>query len=119
MLRGIDLPDLLEANCIVLRIDAGAQIETRFEPPSEMAPTTFREYGESTLELVAALVVRFHRAVARDAHVAGHDADNAAAVVQHVRSGEARQHVTAERFRLLAEPTAQIAEADDVVTGVT
>src|SRR5262245_58273158 len=33
VLRRIDLPNLLEADAVMLRVDAGAQAKTRFEPP--------------------------------------------------------------------------------------
>ena len=51
-----------------------------------------------------------------DAHVAGGDADDRAVlVVEHLDGGKARIHLDAELGRLLAEPDAQRAEADDVV----
>ncbi len=55
-------------------------------------------------------------AILADAHVAGGDARHAAfLVVEHLGRGEARIDLDAQRFRLLRQPAADIAEADDEV----
>ena len=58
-------------------------------------------------------------AVLADAHVAGGDAAHRAVlVVEHLGAGEARIDLDAQRLGLLAEPAADVAQADDVVAVV-
>ena len=83
-----------------------------------MAAAALGEHRVLRAQLVAGLVARLVRAVARNAHVARHDAGDAVAVVEHVGRGEARQHVAAERLGLAREPLAEIAEADDEVAAI-
>ena len=118
MLRGVDLPDLLEADPVVLRIGVRTQVEACFQPPAEVATAALGEHRVLRAQLVAGLVARLVRAVTRHAHVARHDAGDTIAVVEHVGGGEARQHVAAERFRLAREPLAQLAETDDEVAAI-
>ena len=58
-------------------------------------------------------------AVLADAHVAGGDAlHRAVLVVEHLGGGEAGIDLDAQRLGLLAEPAADVAQADDVVAVV-
>mgnify|MGYP003693624193 CR=1 FL=1 len=75
--------------------------------------------GVLALELHAAREAVGRLAVLADAHVAGGDAgDRALVVVEHLGGGEARIDLDAQLGRLLAQPAAEVAEADDVVAVV-
>ena len=71
------------------------------------------------MQLHAGLIAIGRLAVAADTQIAGgHPLDAAVLVVQHLGGGKAGIDLDAERLGLLAEPAAQVAEADDVVAGV-
>ena len=81
----------------------------------QRAAAAFGEQRVLRVELHAGLVFALVRAVPRHAHVAGRDAAHRAlVVVQDLGGGEAGVDLDAERFRLLAEPAADVAEARDV-----
>ena len=54
-------------------------------------------------QLVARLKIRLVRSVTSDTLVAGHDAYDAARVIEQIRSSETRQHVDSELLRLGGE----------------
>ena len=111
-----DVPQFLQTDAINLRIFSSAQIKFLFELFAQMAATTFGEEGVFRVQLHALLIVVTGLAVLADAHGAGGDAFYAAIfLIQHFRGGEAGIDVDAEGFGLLAEPTADVCQADDVV----
>ena len=68
------------------------------------------------MQLHAGLELRGLCAVLADAHVAGrHALDRAVFAIEHFGCGEAGIDLDAQRFRLLAQPAAQSAQADDVI----
>ena len=119
MARGIDLPDLLEADPVVLRVHAGPEVEAAHELLAEVAAAALRENRVLPAQLVARLKGRLAAALLVEPHVAGRDTrDAASAVVQHVDRRESGKHIRAERFGLFREPLAKPAQADDVVAVV-
>ncbi len=82
-----------------------------------MAAAAFREKRVFGVQFHAALKGIGWFAVLAHAHVArGHTLDAAVVVVKHFGCGKSRKNLHAETFRLLAEPAAEVAEADDVIT---
>ena len=115
MPAGRDLPELLQADAVLLRIDAVAQVELLHQLLRQRSAATFGEQRVLRVELHAGLVFALVRTVLRDPHVAGRDtADRAGLVVQDLGGRETRIDLDAQRFRLLAEPSAHVAEARDV-----
>ncbi len=103
VLLRIDLPQLLEADAVFLRLAALAETEAGDELLGERAARAFADQRVFGAEFHAALEARLRRAVAADAHVAGRDADDRAAfVVQRLDGGEAREDLDAERLGLPA-----------------
>ena len=76
---GLDLPQLLQADAVDLRVDAFAQLEALLELPAEVAAAAFGEQGVLAVQLHAGLVGVGLLALAVDAHVAGGDAFDRAA----------------------------------------
>ena len=114
---GFDFPDLLDTDAVVLRIGILAQPELRHEFFAEVAAYAFRENRVLAEQLVTRCEGTLLFAVLANPHVAGRHAGHAPlGVVEHLGGSEAREHVDAHGFRLLAQPLAQLAEADDVVT---
>ena len=116
VLGRIDLPQLLDADAVGLRIDAFAQIEALLQALGERAPATLGEDGLPGVQFHARRVAVGVLAVLADAHVAGGDAlDRAVLVVQHLGRGEARIDLDAQLLGLGRQPAAEHPEADDVV----
>ena len=114
-----DLPQLLEADAELLRIDAGAQVELGHELLGERAAHALGDQRVLGQQVHARRVAVLVLAVLADAHVAGGDAAHRAVlVVEHLGAGEARVDLDAQRLGLLAEPAADVAQADDVVAVV-
>ena len=113
---GLDLPQLLEADAVLLRLAALGQIELGDELLGERAARALGDDRVLAAQLHAAREAVGRLAVLADAHVAGRDADHRAlVVVEHLGRREARIHLDAQFGRLLAEPAADVAEAGDVV----
>ena len=116
---GLDLPQLLDADAELLRIDAVAQVELGHQLLGERAAHALGDQRVLGQEVHARRVVRLVLAVLADAHVAGADAAHRAVlVVEQLGAGKARIDLHAQRLGLLAEPAAEIAQADDVVAVV-
>ena len=108
VLGRIDLPQLLDADAVGLRIDALAQLEALHQPLGQRAPATLGEDGLLGVQLHARRVVVGMLAVLADAHVAGGDAlDRAVLVVQHLGRGEARIDLDAQLLGLGRQPAAE------------
>ena len=119
MLLRRDLPQLLDADAVLLRLDAVAQVEFLHELLRQRAAAAFGEQRVLRVQLHPLLVVGLVRAVARDAHVARrHAADRAALVVEDFGGRKTRVDLHAQRLGLLREPPAHVAEARDVVAVV-
>ena len=117
VLRRIDLPQLLDADAVGLRIDALAEIESLEQRLGQRATATLGKDRLPGEKLYTRLEARLVLAVDSNAHVAGGDAtDRACLVVQHLGGGKARENFDAEILGLLTQPTAQVTETDDVVS---
>ena len=84
-----------------------------------MSPASLREDCLSAQQLHSRLAGRLRLAVPAHPHVAGGDSPHGTVVgVEHFRRGEAGENHHLQLFRLLGEPAAEVAEADDVVAPV-
>ena len=116
---GIDLPQLLDAEPVGLRVRAGAQVEALEQRLGQVPAAAFGEHGDPGVQLDPRLEVPLRLAIASHPHVPGGDSlDRSILAIEHFRGGEAGKYRDVERLRLLAQPAAQIAEADDVVAFV-
>src|SRR6185437_12135632 len=114
--RRIDLPQLLDADAVGLRVGGGTQIEALDQCLGQRAAAALSEEGLLADQLDAGLEGVGRLAVLADAHAAGSNAlDAPFFVVEHLGTGEARIDLDAERLRLLRQPAAEIAKAGDVV----
>jgi hypothetical protein len=111
-----DLPQLLDADAVFLRIDPVAQVESRHQLLRQRATAAFGKQCVFCVQLHAGLVLGLVRAVPGDAHVARrHAADRATLVVESFRCRKPGIDLDAKRLRLAAKPAANVAEAHDVV----
>ncbi len=115
----IDLPQFLDADAELLRIDAVAQVELGHQLLGERAAHALADQRVLGVQLHAGCVAVLVGAVLGDAHIAGGDAlHRAILIVEDLRGGEARIDLDTQRLGLLAEPAADLAQADDVVAVV-
>ena len=116
MLGRIDFPQFLDAQTVVLGIDAFAQVEFFHQPFAQVAAAAFGEHGVLGVQLHAGGVAGLLLAVVVDAGIAGGDAfHRAVLVIEHFGGGEAGEHFDTEAFRLFGEPAAQVAQGNNVV----
>ena len=116
MALGGDLPQLLDADAVLLRIDAVAQIESRHQFLRQRAAASFGEQRVARMELHARLISGLVRPVLGNAHVAGrHAAHRAGIGIQDFGCSESGIDLDAQRLGLLREPLADVAKAHDVV----
>src|SRR5207302_838638 len=109
----------LDADRIGLRVDAFAQAKALDQGFGQRAAAPFGEQGLLGAEFDAALIAFGRPAVLADAHIAGRDPlHSPGGVVQYLGRGKPRIDLDAERLGLASQPTAQIAETDDVVAVV-
>ncbi len=119
VLLGIDLPEFLETDCVVLGPRTLIQVELTDEPLAEVAATAFSEDRVLGVKLVAGREGALVLAAGADAHVAGRDAsDRAVLVVEHLGGCEAGEDVDAHGLRLLGQPAAEVAEGQRIVAMV-
>ena len=119
VLGGVDLPKLFQADAVSLLLACGVELEALKQHAPERAAAALGEERVFRGELHARLEGLGLLAVLADAHVAGGDAAHrAVVVVENLGGREAGIDLDAELLRLLAEPAAEIAEADDVVAVV-
>src|SRR5262249_15420978 len=119
VIRGRDLPQLLDAEREGLGIDTVAQLEALEQGLGEGGAAALGEQRVGATQLDAGLEVVGRLTVLADAHVAGGDAEDAAVLaVEHLGGSEARIDLDAKSFGLGGQPAAEVAEADDVVAVV-
>ena len=115
VLLRVDVPELLEADAVSLRLALLVELEDALQLLGQMPSRALGEEGVAAVKLHAGLVIRLVRSVPGDAHVAGGDALHRAVLVeQYLRSGEAREDLDTQRLGLAGEPAAEIAEAQRV-----
>ena len=99
------LPQLLHAERIDLRIAVGVELVALDEHLGQAAPAAFGDHGEPRVHFGAGRVVGPRAAVVLHAHVADlHAGDRAVVVEQRQRGGEAGEHVDAELLGLRRQP---------------
>ncbi|ABA50132.1 hypothetical protein BURPS1710b_1868 [Burkholderia pseudomallei 1710b] len=119
VLDRIDLPQLLDADPVRLRVAVRVQLELVHQLAAEVAARAFAKERVLRVQLHAELEVLGRLAVLADAHVARRDAlDRAVVVIEDLGGREAREDLDAQGFRLLAEPARDVAEADHVIAVV-
>jgi len=115
----LDLPQLLDADRITLRITVAIEIVFADQSFAQMAARAFAEHGGLGADVDALRVAGLVRSVLGDAHVAdAHAGDRAMLVEQHFRGGKARIDFHAQRFGLRRQPRAHRAQRDDEVAVV-
>ena len=119
VLLGGHLPQLLEAEAVLLRLAALVEAEPGDQHLGERAARALGDHRVFGPELDATLKPVGRLAVLADALVARGDADDGAAVVvERLRDGELGVDIHAQLGGLLAEPAHHVAEAHDVVAVV-
>ncbi len=115
-LLGRDLPQLLQAEAVLLRLGILVERELADQPLRQRAARALGDHGVLGAQLDAALEVVGRLAVLADALVAGRDADDRTLlVVQHLGDRKLRIDLNAQFAGLLAEPAHEVAEAADIV----
>eukprot|EP00754_Rhynchopus_humris_P041393 Rhum_TRINITY_DN24970_c0_g1::Rhum_TRINITY_DN24970_c0_g1_i1::g.180719::m.180719 len=115
VLRLGDLPHLLDAQAVRLRLDALAQPELLKELARDAAPAPLGEDGLLRTQDHARLEDVLALPLLADALVLGLHAHNLAVLDDRLLRREAREDVDAGLLSLLAHPRAHRTEADDVV----
>src|SRR5690606_4984739 len=111
VLRRVDLPQLLHAEAVFLRLAARFQIEALDGVARERAAHALAEHDVFAGDDHAGLVVRAGIAVLVAPELAGDDADDLASLaVYELGAAHARIDLDAKRLGLLGQPAADIAE---------
>src|SRR4029079_6413098 len=119
VLGGRDLPELFEADAVLLRLVAFGKFEMPDEPLRERPSRSFRDEGVLGAQFHTANEIAFRLTVAADAHSAvGNAANGATLVIKPFACSNAVVDFDAKLCGLLAEPFAELAEADDVIAVV-
>src|SRR3546814_4267896 len=109
VLRGVDVPQLLDAKPIDLRLAIGVECELRFEHLGQMAAHAFGKEGIFGMEFEPRSIVRLVAAIARDAHITGRDAfDRTILIVEDFGGGKAREDFDAQPFGRSEEHTSEL-----------
>ena len=84
MLRGVDLPQLLDADPVGLRVGPGAQVEALEQRLGQVTAAALGEDGDPRVQLDPRLEARLGIPVASDPHVLGRDSlDRAVLAIEH------------------------------------
>ena len=115
MARGVDFPQLLDADGVALRVAFGVELVAGDELLAQLAARAFGKQRVFAQQLHAQLEVFGRLAVFAHAHVArGHALDAAFFVIQHFGGGKAGEDFHAKLFGLRGQPARDVAQADDV-----
>ncbi len=115
MLGRIDVPQLLDAEAIGLRITVALQLKQALELLGQVPARALGEEGVAAVQLHAGLIFALLGAVLCDAEISGGDALHRAILVeQYFSGGEAGEDLYAQRLGLTRQPTAEIAERERV-----
>src|SRR5262249_4811987 len=119
MLLRRNLPELLEANAVFLRLAILIEAKKLEQSLSQVAPRAFGEERVCRLQLDAACEGILPAAILANSHIAGGNASNhALRGIQHFAGGETRKDLDAQRFRLGGEPAAHVPKRHDEVAVV-
>ena len=113
---GANLPELLHAEAVLLRLAAIGEIVFGDDLLGQRAAHALGDEDIFAEQFHAGLEVGLGLAVLADAHHAGdHAPDRAVLAVEHFGTGETRIDFHAQAFRLLRQPAADIAQRDGIV----
>jgi uracil-DNA glycosylase len=116
VLFGIDVPKLLDADAIDLRLAIALEIEVRLQPLGQVPARAFGEQRVLGVQFHARLIIGLLRTVLGNAHIAGRDAHDCTVLVeQDLRRREAGEYLDAQFHRLFRKPAAQVAKAAGIV----
>ena len=119
MMVRLDLPQLLQADPVFLRLAVGVQIELLHQRLGQRAARALGEQGVAPFQLHAACEIGGGLLVLADAHIAGRDADHCAGfVVEHLARGEPGIDVDAQRLRARRQKLRDIGQRADEVAVV-
>src|SRR5690554_6436339 len=112
MLGRVDVPQLLDAQAVVLRITTLVQLVARQQTLADMAAAAFSKQGVLGAQLYAGSVhAVFRIAVTVNAHVAGQNAiDRTLIIDQGILGSKAGINFDTEVFCLLGQPAAEVAK---------
>ncbi len=110
----IDFPDFLDAQPVFLRRTAFVETELGDQPLGEGAAGTFGDQGIFGAQLYPGGEGWLVAAVAGNAHIASDDAEDFSVLAgQKIGGGGAGKNIDAQRFGLLGQPAAKIAQRND------
>src|SRR6185503_4949951 len=115
---GRELPQLLDAKAVGLRLAPVGEAEARHDLLGHAAAAALGEHRRASAYVGAWRVVGTRLAVPVEAHVADADARDAAVLDERLRRGEPGKDVDAERFGARGEDRGELAERDDPVAAV-
>ena len=119
VLGRVDLPQLLDAQRIGLRVFSLVELEFRNELAPQVAARAFGKHRVLAEQFHAELKVLCRLAVLAHTQVAGGHAPYRALVgVEHLGGGKAGEYLHAQRFGVCRQPAREVAQADDVVAFV-
>ncbi len=110
------LPQLLEADGIVLGLGRACQIECGDQLLAEMAAGSFGKEGVAAEQCHAGHMICFRIARPIQPQIAGDDPLDPARLHDKFAGGKSRVYFDSQFFRLLAEPAAEIAQTDHMAT---
>ena len=114
--RRVHFPKFLDAKAEGLRHGVGIKVEPGHQFLGKRSAATLSEQGLARPQLDPGLVVCCGRAVLAEAQISGrHPGHRAVFTEQHFGGGEAGIDLDPQRLGLTRQPTAEIAEADDVI----
>src|SRR4030095_16849561 len=105
-----NVPQLLQADRVLLRLAVLAQLELLDQSLGEIAAYTVAEDRHLGVDVHARFVGRLVLAVLAHAAIAGADTDHPNAIGQHVLTGKTAEEVDALGFHLLRQPTHELTE---------
>ena len=110
------LPQLLEADGIVLGLGRACQVEVGDQLLAEMASGPFGKEGVATEQRHAGHMISFRIARPIQPQIAGDDPLDPARFHDKFAGGKSRVYFDSQFFRLLAKPAAEIAQTDHMAT---
>ncbi len=113
LIRG-HLPQLLEADGIMLRLGAVLQIELGDQLLAQMAAGPFGKQGIAAMERHAGHVIRLGIAGSVQPEIAGDHTPHPSRFHDELACGKTRVYFDSQLLRLLTEPAAEVAQAEDM-----
>ena len=115
----IDLPQLLDANAVTLRVFARVKLVAGNDLFAQVAARAFGKHRVLGMQLHAELEAFCGLTIFAHPHVAGgHAFDGPCFGVEHFGRGKAWEYFNAQGLGLLGQPARHVAQADDVVAVV-